>query len=190
MIFENPFTNELHGDELLTNTRRQVHNAYYSRVFPTPTAAPKTLAVSEEVCLLLGIKSDAADSIEFAEIFSGNAVTTDMDPHAMCYGGHQFGNWAGQLGDGRAINLGQVTGIDCNSYMLQLKGAGPTPYSQVVMEEQSFGPPLGNIYAVRLCTTLAFYNAHLVFAAQETTLFEICFTMAISLKRSVRLCAV
>ena len=48
----------------------------------------------------------------------------------MCYGGHQFGNWAGQLGDGRAINLGQVTGIDCNSYMLQLKGAGPTPYSR------------------------------------------------------------
>ena len=48
----------------------------------------------------------------------------------MCYGGHQFGNWAGQLGDGRAINLGQVTGIDCNGYMLQLKGAGPTPYSR------------------------------------------------------------
>ena len=48
----------------------------------------------------------------------------------MCYGGHQFGNWAGQLGDGRAINLGQVTGIDSNSYMLQLKGAGPTPYSR------------------------------------------------------------
>lgn len=130
VIFENPFTNELRGDELLTNTRRQVHNAYYSRVFPTPTAAPKTLAVSEEVRLLLGITSDVADSTEFAEIFSGNAVTTDMDPHAMCYGGHQFGNWAGQLGDGRAINLGQVTGIDCNSYMLQLKGAGPTPYSR------------------------------------------------------------
>ena len=63
-------------------------------------------------------------------LFSGNAVTADMDPHAMCYGGHQFGNWAGQLGDGRAINLGQVTGIDSNSYMLQLKGAGPTPYSR------------------------------------------------------------
>ena len=75
VIFENPFTNELRGDEQLTNTRRQVHNAYYSRVLPTPTAAPKTLAVSEEVRLLLGITSDVADSTEFAEIFSGNAVT-------------------------------------------------------------------------------------------------------------------
>ena len=130
LTFENPFTNELRGDEEITNTRRQVHNAYYSRVLPTPTAAPETLVVSEEVSLLLGITSDVADSTEFTEIFSGNAVTADMDPHAMCYGGHQFGNWAGQLGDGRAINLGQVKGIDSNSYMLQLKGAGPTPYSR------------------------------------------------------------
>ena len=130
LTFDNPFTNELRGDEEITNTRRQVHNAYYSRVLPTPTAAPETLVVSEEVSLLLGITSDVADSTEFTEIFSGNAVTADMDPHAMCYGGHQFGNWAGQLGDGRAINLGQVKGIDSNSYMLQLKGAGPTPYSR------------------------------------------------------------
>ena len=130
LTFDNPFTNELRGDEEITNTRRQVHNAYYSRVLPTPTAAPKTLVVSDEVSLLLGITSDVADSTEFSEIFSGNAVTADMDPHAMWYGGHQYGNWAGQLGDGRAINLGQVTGIDSNSYMLQLKGAGPTPYSR------------------------------------------------------------
>ena len=81
----------------LTNTRRQVHNAYYSRVFPTPTAAPKTLAVSEEVRLLLGITSDVADSTEFAEISSGNAVTTDMDPHAMCYGGINLGIGPGNL---------------------------------------------------------------------------------------------
>ena len=128
--FVNPFTTELSGDQDLSNTRRQVHDAYYSRVFPTPTAAPKTLIVSEEVRLLLGISSGLADSDEFAEVFSGNAVTADMDPHAMCYGGHQFGNWAGQLGDGRAINLGELQGIDSKNYMLQLKGAGPTPYSR------------------------------------------------------------
>ena len=90
VIFENPFTNELRGDELLTNTRRQVHNAYYSR-FSYSTAAPKTLAVSEEVRLLLGITSDAADSTEFAEIFSGNAVTTIWNHMQCAMGGINLG---------------------------------------------------------------------------------------------------
>ncbi|MFN3218812.1 MAG: protein adenylyltransferase SelO [Acidimicrobiales bacterium] len=66
----------------------------------------------------------------FARVFSGNALLPGMVSHAACYGGHQFGNWAGQLGDGRAITLGEVVGADGNRHMLQLKGAGPTPYSR------------------------------------------------------------
>jgi uncharacterized protein YdiU (UPF0061 family) len=66
----------------------------------------------------------------FARVFSGNALLPGMVSHAACYGGHQFGNWAGQLGDGRAITLGEVIGADDNRHMLQLKGAGPTPYSR------------------------------------------------------------
>ena len=69
LTFDNPFTDELRGDEEIINNRRQVHNAYYSRVLPTPTAAPETLVVSEEVSLLLGITSDIADSAEPTEIF-------------------------------------------------------------------------------------------------------------------------
>jgi uncharacterized protein YdiU (UPF0061 family) len=65
----------------------------------------------------------------FAQVFGGNQVLEGMDPFAMCYGGHQFGNWAGQLGDGRAINLAEVEGRS-GRWMLQLKGAGPTPYSR------------------------------------------------------------
>jgi uncharacterized protein YdiU (UPF0061 family) len=65
-----------------------------------------------------------------ANVFSGNRLLSGMDPFAMCYGGHQFGNWAGQLGDGRAINLGEVVNSRGNRWMLQLKGAGPTPYSR------------------------------------------------------------
>ncbi len=61
---------------------------------------------------------------------SGNLVLDGMNPYAMCYGGHQFGNWAGQLGDGRAINLGDVFDLHRNRQMIQLKGAGPTPYSR------------------------------------------------------------
>ncbi len=128
--FDNRFTAQLTGDPRTDNNRRQVNRAYFSEVLPTGTFSPSTLAVSEEVFSLLGLEHELERSQEFAQIFSGNALTYDMEPHAMCYGGHQFGNWAGQLGDGRAINLGEVIGTDGNHYMLQLKGAGPTPYSR------------------------------------------------------------
>ena len=64
------------------------------------------------------------------DVFAGNLLLPGMRPHAMCYGGHQFGHWAGQLGDGRAINLGEVPDRAGTLQMLQLKGAGPTPYSR------------------------------------------------------------
>ena len=67
---------------------------------------------------------------EFAEVFGGNALYAGMEPYAACYGGHQFGNWAGQLGDGRAITLGEVVNASGERWELQLKGAGPTPYSR------------------------------------------------------------
>jgi uncharacterized protein YdiU (UPF0061 family) len=63
-------------------------------------------------------------------IFSGNQLVEGMQPYAMCYGGHQFGNWAGQLGDGRAINLGEVLNKKGERWAMQLKGAGLTPYSR------------------------------------------------------------
>ena len=130
LCFDNRFTNELSGDPVLSNTRRQVSHAYFSNVKPTKTSKPETLAISIEALKLLGLETDITESENFAQVFSGNALTRDMEPHAMCYGGHQFGNWAGQLGDGRAINLGEVIGKNDLRYMLQLKGAGPTPYSR------------------------------------------------------------
>jgi len=130
LCFDNRFTNELNGDPDLSNTRRQVSHAYFSKVQPTETSKPETLAISIEALNLLGLEAGITESDNFAQVFSGNALTRDMEPHAMCYGGHQFGNWAGQLGDGRAINLGEVIGKNDLRYMLQLKGAGPTPYSR------------------------------------------------------------
>lgn len=96
---------------------------------PTPTASPKLLAHADEVAETLGLDG-VTDSAAFTAVMSGNALVDGMDPHAACYGGHQFGNWAGQLGDGRAITLGEVVGADGKHHMLQLKGAGPTPYSR------------------------------------------------------------
>jgi uncharacterized protein YdiU (UPF0061 family) len=79
---------------------------------------------------LLGLDPEVCASDDFAAVFSGNRVPNGAHPFAMAYGGHQFGNWAGQLGDGRAIALGEVIDRHGDRQMLQLKGAGPTPYSR------------------------------------------------------------
>ena len=128
--FDNHFTAHLPADSEVSNRRRQVEHAAFSRITPTPVAAPVTLAWSSEVAELLGLAPAVVESADFAEVFGGNRVPEGADPFAMCYGGHQFGNWAGQLGDGRAIALGEVIDRHGNHQMLQLKGAGPTPYSR------------------------------------------------------------
>ena len=128
--FDNRFSSQLPADPEIENKVRQVQRSFFSRVHPTRTANPKLLATSKEVLDMVGISEAEASSEYFSQVFSGNALTDGMDPHAACYGGHQFGNWAGQLGDGRAINLGEVLGTEGDHLMLQLKGAGRTPYSR------------------------------------------------------------
>ena len=128
--FTNRFTKQLPGDPEPVNSRRQVRQACWSRVSPTPVAAPALVAHAHEVADLLDIEVTPDSKPAFAEVFSGNRLLAGMDPFAMCYGGHQFGNWAGQLGDGRAINLGEVVNGRGEHWTLQLKGAGPTPYSR------------------------------------------------------------
>ncbi len=127
--FDNAFVRELPADPQASNHRRQVHGALYSFVDPTPVAAPKLIAYSREMAATLGL-AEELESPEFAQIFSGNALLPGMQPFAANYGGHQFGNWAGQLGDGRAITLGELA-TKSGRWELQLKGAGPTPYSRM-----------------------------------------------------------
>ena len=128
--FDNRFTRLLPGDPLAENSRRQVFNACYSRVAPVRPVAPQLVAYSPETAALIDLDSAACTSPLFTRVFSGDLVLPGMDPHAACYGGHQFGNWAGQLGDGRAINLGEAVNRRGEHWTLQLKGAGPTPYSR------------------------------------------------------------
>jgi len=127
--FKSRFTASLPGDPEQTNNRRQV-DACYSFVDPTPVAAPKTITYSREVAALLDLPVTFCESQPFADVMAGNRLLNDMRPFAMCYGGHQFGNWAGQLGDGRAINLGEVRNKEGHHWAAQLKGAGLTPYSR------------------------------------------------------------
>ena len=125
--FEANFVNELPADPVPVNVPRQVRNASYTRVAPTPVAAPRLLAWSDALGDFLRIGRPSSAAIE---ILAGNKVLPEMQPYAARYGGHQFGVWAGQLGDGRAITLGEVIARDSSRQELQLKGAGRTPYAR------------------------------------------------------------
>jgi uncharacterized protein YdiU (UPF0061 family) len=128
--FDNRFTAELPGDPDPSLERRQVLGACWSGVMPTPVPAPRLLAHSPEMATALGLTADDVRAPWFAQVMAGNALVEGMVPTAACYGGHQFGAWAGQLGDGRAISLGELRASDGGRWELQLKGAGPTPYSR------------------------------------------------------------
>lgn len=125
--FENKFVTTFDGDESGSLDPRQTPGVLYSKTIPTPVQKPALLAWSDELAKELGI---AAPNEQDVAILGGNLVTPTMYPYAACYAGHQFGNWAGQLGDGRAITLGEYPAINGHSYELQLKGAGPTAYSR------------------------------------------------------------
>lgn len=130
LTFDNRFLRLLPGDPSQANHSRQVHGAFWSLVEPTRVAAPRLLAYSAETAALLGLGDAQMHSPELLSALSGNGALPGMQTYATAYGGHQFGNWAGQLGDGRAILLGEVIAPDEQRHELQLKGAGPTPYSR------------------------------------------------------------
>jgi len=128
--FDNTFVRELPGDREHGARVRQVEGAAYSRVEPTPVKAPCVVAWSDEMAKVLGLTEADIRSAPFAQAFAGNALLEGMQPWASNYGGHQFGVWAGQLGDGRAISLGEALDAHGQRWELQLKGAGVTPYSR------------------------------------------------------------
>lgn len=128
--FSNRLTEQFPADPNKDNTPRSVEKVLYSWVDPTPTSQPFLVNINEMFAHSLGLNSADYTSELFTKIMSGNALLNDMKPYAFCYGGHQFGQWAGQLGDGRAINLGEIKTKQLGFQTLQLKGAGQTPYSR------------------------------------------------------------
>ncbi len=127
--FNTNFITELPADPIDENRPRQVTQACFSFVTPRVPSNASLIHASEEVGRIVGLSAEDLGSPEFINIFSGSTVYPGTKPFALNYAGHQFGNWAGQLGDGRAINLMEVE-HQGNSFCLQLKGAGPTPYSR------------------------------------------------------------
>ena len=128
--FDNRLLRELPGENTSLNHPRQVFGALWSAVLPSPVAAPRLLAHSREVAQQLDLNEEELASPEWLEVLAGNNLLPGMAAYATCYGGHQFGNWAQQLGDGRAIFLGETVNRAGQRFELQLKGAGPTPYSR------------------------------------------------------------
>lgn len=125
--YTNRFVKAFAGDESGDLMPRQTPGVLYSKAKPTAVRKPELLAWSDDLARELGMQEPTQDEIS---ILAGNQLTDSMQPYAACYGGHQFGGWAGQLGDGRAITLGEWQAPNGQYWELQLKGAGLTPYSR------------------------------------------------------------
>ena len=125
--YHKKFSAELPKDSEANNFSRQVDGACFSEVGTKIPGNPEMVHVSDLLLEELNLSIDDKD--EFLRIVSGAKTFNGFESYAMCYGGHQFGNWAGQLGDGRAINIAELD-IEDENWKLQLKGSGPTPYSR------------------------------------------------------------
>ncbi|RWS31160.1 selenoprotein O-like isoform X1 [Leptotrombidium deliense] len=130
LCFDNKVYQRLPVDTEERNFVRTVNNACFSRVKPTPLKKPQLVCYSRDALKLIDINESEVKRPEFVEYFCGNKILPGSEPGAHCYCGHQFGVFAGQLGDGAAILLGEIINQNSESWELQLKGAGLTPYSR------------------------------------------------------------
>jgi uncharacterized protein YdiU (UPF0061 family) len=124
------------------NTYAALPANFFARVAPTPVAAPGLIKLNRPLAIHLGLDPDLLSTPEGAEILAGKRVPDGADPIAMAYAGHQFGHFVPQLGDGRAILLGEVIDADGIRRDIQLKGSGPTPFSRRGDGRAALGPVL------------------------------------------------
>src|SRR5690348_9473248 len=115
---------------------------FFARVAPTPVASPRLIKLNRRLAVQLGLDPEMLDSPEGAEILSGKRLPDGAEPIAMAYAGHQFGHFVPQLGDGRAILLGEVIDKDGVRRDIQLKGSGRTPFSRRGDGRAALGPVL------------------------------------------------
>lgn len=127
--FQTKFYDALPGNKIPSNYPQSTPNSCYTAAQPTSCQFPKLVLCNSELAEQFGLDNILTQSKPFLDIVTGNLKGVNCKPYAMCYGGHQFGHWAGQLGDGRAINLGEIN-TEIGLLHLQLKGAGRTAYSR------------------------------------------------------------
>lgn len=124
------------------NSYRRLPDRFYARLDPTPVSAPRLIRINTELAELLGLDAVALASAEGVEMLAGNRIPSGAEPIAMAYAGHQFGGFVPQLGDGRAILLGEIVARDGVRRDIQLKGSGPTPFSRRGDGRAALGPVL------------------------------------------------
>jgi serine/tyrosine/threonine adenylyltransferase len=124
------------------NTYVRLGDRFYARVAPTPVASPGTVKLNLALASELGADDEALAAPESAQVLAGNALPRGAEPIALAYAGHQFGVFVPQLGDGRAVLLGEVVGPDGRRRDVQLKGAGRTPFSRGGDGRAALGPVL------------------------------------------------
>ncbi|MFZ2170489.1 MAG: protein adenylyltransferase SelO family protein, partial [Methylococcaceae bacterium] len=110
----------------------QLSESFYQRVEPSPLSAPTIVHVNRQAAKLIGLTDEQLNTAAALRCFNGDELLPAIQPIATVYAGHQFGIFTSQLGDGRALLLGQVPGTGDQSYEIQLKGAGLTPYSRTL----------------------------------------------------------
>ena len=124
------------------NSYARLPDRFFARLPPTPVSEPRLIRLNDGLADLLGLDARALRTPEGVAMLAGNRVPSGAEPLAMAYAGHQFGNWVAQLGDGRAVLLGEVVGRDGVRRDIQLKGAGPTPFSRMGDGRAALGPVL------------------------------------------------
>src|SRR6266700_2111587 len=124
------------------NTYAALPANFFARVAPTPVDSPRLIKLNRPLAIHLGLDPDRLASPEGTEILAGKRIPDGADPIAMAYAGHQFGHFVPQLGDGRAILLGEVIDADGVRRDIQLKGSGPTPFSRRGDGRAALGPVL------------------------------------------------
>src|SRR5580693_5825490 len=124
------------------NSYARLPERFYVRLAPTPVAAPRLIKLNTALAAQLGLDAEALASPQGVVVLAGNHIAPGSEPIALAYAGHQFGNFVPQLGDGRAILLGEVVSPDGIRRDIQLKGSGPTPFSRRGDGRAALGPVL------------------------------------------------
>ncbi|MBS0537915.1 MAG: YdiU family protein [Proteobacteria bacterium] len=141
------------------NSYARLPDRFYARLAPTPVTEPKLVKINRPLARQLGLDPDVLASPEGVAMLAGNRVAEGSDPIALAYAGHQFGNFVPQLGDGRAVLLGEVVDTSGVRRDIQLKGSGPTPFSRRGDGRAALGPVLREyiiseaMYALGIPTT-------------------------------------
>ncbi len=124
------------------NSYARLPERFYARLAPTPVAAPRLIKLNTALAARLGLDAEGLASPQGVAVLAGNRIAPGSEPISLAYAGHQFGNFVPQLGDGRAVLLGEVVGPDGIRRDLQLKGSGPTPFSRRGDGRAALGPVL------------------------------------------------